>query len=201
MQDVLPTMVLLKLSERTSSVDLLEFALTHSPVEPPLSTLLTTLDAEPTSWTMPTTTATKMDHASPAQPMPSAMPTMEEVSHNNLVATKSLESALVACLMLTALKSLLTVEAMDSVMIAVSTETSVELDLMALLQQHALTLTAILKLESVSTSVPKMLIALMPVYLVANLTVDVALNATLIETAQLTNGEEQKKQPRLTATP
>jgi hypothetical protein len=76
------------------------------------------------------------------------MPTTEEVSHNNLVATNSPESALVASLMPTALKSLLTAEAMDSVTIAVSTETSVELDLMALLQQHVPTLTAILKLES-----------------------------------------------------
>jgi hypothetical protein len=60
MQDVLPTMVLLKLPERTSSADLLESALTHSPVEPLLSTLLTTLDVKPTSRTTPTATVTRM---------------------------------------------------------------------------------------------------------------------------------------------
>jgi len=46
-----------------------------------------------------------------------------------------------------------------------------------------------------------MLIALTPAYPVANLTVDVVLSATLTEIAQLPNGEELRKQLRLTATP
>jgi len=148
---VLPMMDLPTLPGKTLSVEIKAFVLTHTPVEPLLPHLLTTMVVEPTSAEMPTITATRMAHASLAQPTLFAMPMMEDPFLTNQDVTNSLAHVLDVLPMLTALQLQPTVVAMDFATIADNSlpTNSVGLDLMVLLPLPVLTPTAILSLVSV----------------------------------------------------
>jgi hypothetical protein len=182
-------------------VELLEFALILSAVEPIQSTLLTMLVAKLTLEAMPTTTAKWMALASPVPLMISAMPLMEDVFLNNPDAINLLVSVLHARPMLTAQLLLPIVEVMVFAMIAVSMETNVELDLTVPQPPPTLTPTVTLRLVFVWTSALLMRTVLTHACLAANSIVGAVWNVILTVTALLPNGEELKEKPRPTVIP